>query len=339
MLILKEKKYGKKVPSGNKFILGVDVGATNCNFGIFKKNELLLSLHYKSERVISFTELVHCALDHLYRKHKIKCVSICIAAAGPRKGNVIAMTNRPWSVDATAIKRKTGLKKVSLINDFEAIAYGIDVIDHRKMKQIKKGNAVKGAPRVLLGAGTGLGKGVLVYDDLCKCYKSIASEGGHGDYVALGDEEKKLVEFIKKKEKHDIIEWEDVLSGRGLVNIFLFMEKKYHKSKHSKLIDRNANNICNYKYKDKIASRTFRLFVKIYARCAKNFALDVLAQGGVYIAGGIAANHSSIFKRYGFKDEFVKSRKQEKLLHDIPAFVITDYDISLYGAAYCAQRK
>ena len=339
MLILKEKKYGKRVPSGGNFVLGVDVGATNCNFGIFRKNELLISLHYKSEKVINFTELVHCAIDHLWRKHKIKCVSICIAAAGPRKGNVIQMTNRQWNVDAVAIKRKVGIKKVCLINDFEAIAYGIDVIDHSKMKQIKKGKAVRGAPRVLLGAGTGLGKSVLVWDDLCKCYKSIASEGGHGDYVALGKEEKQLVEFIKKQEGHDIIEWEDVLSGRGLVNIFLFMEKKYHKSKHSKLLRGSPDNICNYKFKDKIASRTFELFVKVYARCAKNFALDVLALGGVYIAGGIAANHSSIFKKYKFGDEFVKSRKQEELLHDIPAFVITDYDISLYGAAYCAQRK
>ena len=335
MLTLREKKYGKKVTSGKDFILAIDVGGTNCNFGVFKKYKLLLSLHYKSAKVTDFSELVHWALDHLWRKHKIKCNRICIAAAGPRKGNVIQMTNRAWNVDADKVSKKSRIKKVSLINDFEAIAYGIDVIDKKKLMQIKKGKAVKHGVRVLLGAGTGLGKSVLVY---CQGYRSMASEGGHGDYVALGKEEKQLVEFIKKREKHDIIEWEDLLSGRGLVNIFLFMEKKYHKSKHRKLIAGVPDNICNYKYRDKIAGKTFELFVKIYARCAKNFALDVLATGGVYIAGGIAANHSSIFKKFGFEDEFVKSRKQESLLHDIPAFVIKDYNISLYGAACCAQK-
>ena len=75
------------------------------------------------------------------------------------------------------------------------------------------------------------------------------------------------------------------------------------------------------------------MYARFYARCAKDFALNALAVGGVYIAGGIAAKNLPMFELPAFMKEFVNCGKQQALLQEIPVYVITDYNVSLYGAA------
>ena len=71
----------------------------------------------------------------------------------------------------------------------------------------------------------------------------------------------------------------------------------------------------------------------MYARFAKTFALDALATGGLYIAGGIAAHNVPLFESETFINEFLSCGKQKVLLSMIPIYVIADYNVSLYGAA------
>ena len=78
---------------------------------------------------------------------------------------------------------------------------------------------------------------------------------------------------------------------------------------------------------------TYLLFTKLYAKCAKNLALDTISVGGIYVAGGIAAKNIEMFKQPIFVETFTKSHFHSELLKDIPVYVITDYKISLYGAA------
>ncbi len=54
-------------------------------------------------------------------------------------------------------------------------------------------------------------------------------------------------------------------------------------------------------------------------------------------SGGIAANNLELFKDAYFTHEFINCGKQQELLKRIPIYVITDYNISLYGGvAYMA---
>ena len=53
----------------------------------------------------------------------------------------------------------------------------------------------------------------------------------------------------------------------------------------------SAVEISNTKTLNKCSQETFELFVYYFARAARNFALDTLARGGLYIAGGIAARN------------------------------------------------
>jgi glucokinase len=74
-----------------------------------------------------------------------------------------------------------------------------------------------------------------------------------------------------------------------------------------------------------------------YARCAKNIALDTLAMGGIYIAGGIAAKNKEIFQTEEFIQSFEASLKRSDVLKQIPIYLIVNYDVSLYGACLAAM--
>jgi len=48
----------------------------------------------------------------------------CFAVAGPVIGNVAEVTNLHWHMDAEALAKKFSIARVSLINDFYAVALG-----------------------------------------------------------------------------------------------------------------------------------------------------------------------------------------------------------------------
>jgi len=81
------------------------------------------------------------------------------------------------------------------------------------------------------------------------------------------------------------------------------------------------------------------LFTLFYARCAKNFALNTLATGGLYIAGGIASKNKKIFTSKIFKDEFENAYRRADVLKSIPISIIVNYNVSLYGACFAAMYQ
>ena len=141
-----------------------------------------------------------------------------------------------------------------------------------------------------------------------------------------------------------MVSWQDVLSGRGLKNIYQFLQATNESaSEHSEEIaraDYDPSLISEYKYVDLLSRKAFQMFTKYYARCAKLAAMDSLAFGGVFLAGGIAAKNTDIFTQddFGFNREFLKVKKLGDILESIPVYVIRDYNVGLYGAASVANH-
>ena len=81
------------------------------------------------------------------------------------------------------------------------------------------------------------------------------------------------------------------------------------------------------------------LFVTIYAAEAGNLALKLLATGGVYLGGGIAAKLVSKLAGPLFMQAFVGKGRMQPLLEAIPVKVITNEQTALMGAARCAVAK
>jgi glucokinase len=185
----------------------------------------------------------------------------------------------------------------------------------------------------------------LRYDNHFDAFIPIASEGGHADLPIYNDFEFKLVNYIKNlRGISQPITYEEVLSGRGLEAIYLFLRNitKTPDNKYTTEID-NSNNIAalisKYKDIDETCKETFRIFTRFYGRCAKNYALDTLAMGGLYIAGGIAAKNHEIFNSKEFLEEFENGYRREDILKKISIFVVVNYDVSLYGACFAAMLQ
>ncbi len=332
------------------FVLGADIGGTNTTLGVFgvkgKKLELLFYKRYNSTEISSIIPPIKEILEYSKNNHEFEIKEGCFGSAGVSlKKGVINLTNLDWGINAGEIVNETELSVVHIINDFQAIGYGINVLKHNSPSDILVVRAPKNKDnekktKALIGAGTGLGKSILFYEERKNNFIPLPSEGGHSDFPIKNELEFKLINFIKEKRFIEgPVRYEDLLSGQGIELIYFFLRSygKKLETKYDKLIDESNDKvplISKYREIDEICYETFKMFTKFYGRCAKNFSLDTLALGGLYIGGGIAAKNADIFKAKEFLDEFEDCFTQKEVLESIPIYVILNYDVSLYGAAY-----
>lgn len=343
MLPHKEVVYVKEIPSNANTLLVSDIGGTNSNFGVFdiqgRSATLLISLHYKSADVTDFADLITQLLEYLRQNYQIKIKRACLAAAGviSHDRTFVKPTNLAVSVDTKAIQQKTGLECVFLANDFEVIGYGIARINPKDVVTVYAGVAREHAHQAILGAGTGLGKCLMYWNDAVGRYVPLASEGGHADFPIQTQQEFDLCRYIQNYEGWQCnVSWEDVLSGNGIQRIHHFLSHSNRGGKQKKGMANHGphpDEIFKSRMFDVHCANTFKLYTQFYARCAKNYVLDALALGGIYIAGGIAAKNLEMFELPEFTQEFFNCGKQAELLKNVPIYVITDYNVSLYGAA------
>jgi glucokinase len=193
----------------NNYVLGVDIGGTNTNLAIAgveqNKPILLFSLNFKSRDIESLIPAIDQALDFSKNKYDINIDHACIGAAGvvSSSRDYAELTNVEWNVSTKDLIEQTSLKSAFLINDFQAVGYGINFLNLEEQKDIFKVRDCKtdissNDTRAIIGAGSGLGKCILIYDKNADAFIPIPSEGGHSDFPVQNDFEMKLIHFIKK---------------------------------------------------------------------------------------------------------------------------------------------
>lgn len=369
LTLTKEVMYIESIDPTGRYFLAGDIGGTNSNFGIFSlKAEtplLVASVHFKSQDIGVFTEFFKSVVDYIHERYSITFEAACIGAAGVVYPHRVYAhpTNLPIEINANELIKVTGIKVIFLINDFEAVALGVELVAPKDIIVINRGVHREHGNIGFVGAGTGLGKGIMVWHRDSRRYFPVSSEGGHADASFYDASEFALAEFIFQDHQAfpfqpgpvqtrsveaqpqagpqvglvGPVSWEDVLSGAGIQIIYRFLgtQKKYPTTAATLEIEKhnfNPDRISFYAQEDSRCKDTFDIYVKFYARCAKNFALDCLALNGMYIAGGIAAKNISMFFDPLFLQEFVRCRKEGTLLATIPVLIIADYNVSLYGA-------
>lgn len=344
----KEHKKFKR-QSYDSFVLASDVGGTNTSIGIFGvKNRfpiLICAFHFKSKELKNFEGAVNQALGFAREHYKIKITKACFAVPGvvSHKKDSAVIAKLGWSLSGKAIRKKTGLKKVMFLNDFEAIGYGINMAGNMRAKIIKKALKVPGANILVIGAGTGLGKALMEFDGHAGFYKPLPSEAGHMDFPAQTAEELKLVQFIRKHKKiKGPVSYEQIVSGNGITSIYLFLRSlhKYKDSKYTKEIAKSnaiPELISRYRKLDETCKAAFDIFRDNYAKFARNLAIDCFPFGGVYIAGGIAPKNISIFGRQFIKI-FEGNYEMADVLRRIPLYVVLDCSIGLLGAGFASAK-
>lgn len=326
----------------SRFAFCADVGGTKTDAAVFGlkrgKPEAVFVNRYVSGEIKNFLAVVKETIREA-EELGINLSRGCIAAAGPVSADrtSLTLTNLELEIDAKKISKNTPIKDVALVNDFAAVGYGLPYLKKADVVELprpsKKHRGKQSA--LIIGPGTGLG----VAFKLDK--KTIPSEAGHTVLNAVDDFEHELFEHLKKNVCYGSDpEYEDVVSGRGLVNIYDFLlsqncvrQEEAIRSKID-LSENKAETISQLalENKDKLCVKALEMFVTFFARVTKALVLSFLP-GEVYLAGGIAPKIINTLKSGTFVKEFERSQRMSEILKNTPIFVVTNPFAGLLGAA------
>jgi glucokinase len=138
-----------------------------------------------------------------------------------------AFSNRnEWVTDAAHIRAILPLAKILQVNDFEANAYGIAGAKPDSFELLYKGvsNPPSQSTKVVLGVGTGLGLAYITPENYV-----LRTHGGHMLPPMISDEHRGLYQFIGSHKSANLAPiYEDVVSGHGLFQTYLFLCKQNH---------------------------------------------------------------------------------------------------------------
>jgi glucokinase len=251
----------------------------------------------------------------------VEKADICVfAIAGPvERGTFSQPPLIPWSVDLSGGGEQFGIRRFALINDFLAQAFSCLSHIGASAQKILSGVSEKTAAIAVVGAGTGLGKAILLPDGTGG-YVGGPSEGGHTNFCAETDKEFEFQKMFIPRLGGDYLTFNDVVCGRGLSYIHEFLTgAKLPPQEVAATFDKD--------------SETLKWAAKFYGRVCRNFALETLAYGGMYIAGGVAAKNPVLIQHAEFERSFRNSYAHRRVLEKIPVFLIDNEESGLWGAA------
>jgi glucokinase len=262
--------------------------------------------------------------------------------AGPVCNGRVQTPNLPWLVDGSELAGLLGLARVTLINDLQANAYGIPLLEEDDFALINPGQPDPAGAIAVISAGTGLGEAMAVWDGTV--HRPLPSEGGHADFAPRNELETELLLHLRAE--HGRVSYERILSGPGLVNLYRFLRNRRHLAENPAVaaemqhhdpaatISRAAlENRCP------LCGQALDLFVSLYGAEAGNLALRALATGGIYLGGGIAPKIVERLCRPAFMLAFTNKGRLSPLLETIPVRVILNDRTALLGAGRHAQLE
>lgn len=289
----------------------------------------------------AYPGLAPMAYEFLATQGRLGIERACFGVAGPVSGTAsrqhASLTNLPWRMDSDELAQSLGLTHVRLINDFQALGYGIDALDRDSVEPLQEVAGEAGGPRLVIGAGTGLGVAFLHH--VGTHYEVFPTEAGHMDFAPTDEDQDDLLTWLRRQ--HERVSYERVVSGMGIEDTFRFFLEREGRNDHPAL---NAPDIsaavsaAASDGHDPLAVRTLALFVDAYGSVAGNLALAALARGGVYVAGGIAPKILPMLKDGRFMAAFNRKGRMAPLTRTMPVYVITDPKAGLLGAAIAARR-
>ncbi len=251
----------------------------------------------------------------------------CLGVAGPTDGRNAKLTYLPWSLAASDLERRFAIPHVTLANDFAAAAHGLPLVEPARIVTLHAGQPVERGPRVILGAGTGLGVAGLVWQGAG--YRIIAGEGGHIGFAPQTSQQGELWRWLL--EQNGRVTTEDIVSGPGLARIHAFLGGRPQQP--------DAIGNAALAGSDPLASDALRLWLACYGAFAGDLALHWLARGGVYLAGGIAAKLLPGTDAAPFIEAFLAKREHRSLAQDMPVRLVTDENLGLRGTLALASKR
>ncbi len=330
--------------SATRFLAG-DIGGTRTRLLLAERDgaqpRTLAEQYFDSRKYAGLAEVI---AEFRRDAHRVAIDAACFAIAGPVRRDAgdesVRVTNLPWVIARTELARTIGVPRLRLMNDFEAVGYGIERLGDHELVVLQTGRPARHGPRAVLGAGTGLGQALLLWQGDRDVV--VPTEGGHVDFGPTDALQLELAHWLI--ERLGRASYEDILSGAGLARLYAFLRGRGTIPESPAVAaaleagDPAAAIHEAALAQDPLAQAALDLFVDIYGAQAGNLALATGATGGVYVAGGIAPRIVGRLRAGGFLAAFRNKGRMAEFLKGIPLQVIASPDVGLRGALACAER-
>lgn len=307
-------------------ILGGDLGGTKTLLALAETAgglpRIVREERFDSQAYSRFDDLL---ADFLRGETGIE--SAAFGLAGPTDGRTAQLTYLPWRIDAGALEKAFGIGQVTLANDFASAALGLELLEPSQLITLQAGMPVGQAPRVVLGAGTGLGVAGLIWHN--GHYQVIPGEGGHMGFAPHSLKGVELWRWLF--DQYGRATAEDIVSGPGLARVYRFLSG----------IDKTPAEVTEAALAgtDPVAADTLNFWLAAYGAFAGDLAMKWLAYGGVFIAGGVAAKLMPQATLKPFLDAFNAKREHRRIAEAMPIYLVTEERLGLLGAVALAADR
>ena len=315
-------------PPSLRHILAADIGGTSSRFGHFTLAEdgaltLRRQVRLSTQAAGSFTELLAALPAAGFDLPVHEAAAAAFAVPGAVVGRTVRFANIDWTLDLNELERAYGLGQSACVNDFLAQAHGCRLLGEAA-ESVLPGAMNPAKTQAVIGAGTGLGHAALIPlpDGTCL---ALASEAGQTAAPFFGPKETAFAEFLARATGEDYVRADSVLSGSGLEHLHRFLTGE-------------ALTAAQISRQLSADSPTTALFARFYGRAARDYALTVLADGGVFVSGGVAAKNPLLVAHPEFAREFRASPTYAAFLADIPVRLAREENVGLFGAAAIARN-
>jgi len=296
-----------------------DIGGTNARFGLVHADgaPVVDVVSFKCGDHESPQAAAGLYLEQLTRRDgkAVRPQSMALALATPIVGDTVKMTNSAWIVSRTELANALGARRVLLLNDFEALALALPLLDDEQTRWIGAARADRRWPMAVIGPGTGLGVSscVLVNGG----WIALAAEGGHVTAAAADDFEGDVLRVLRGELVH--VSAEHLMSGVGLP----LLHRAVCAVRGAPFQPLDAEGITR-------AAREHG--------DADNVALTVGARGGVFVAGGIVPRLGELFITSRFRERFEAKGRFAAYMARIATGLIVAPHAALTGAAHALAQ-
>lgn len=311
--------------------LAADVGGTHARVGLVRGpaggNQVSV-LAYHKYVCADWPDLATILRDFRDREARGPLSRCALACAGYPIDDVVVNDNLPWPVRIDEIRHALGLDDLSLLNDFEALAYATRYLGATAGIPLTAAtSASQRGPSVVVGPGTGLGSAVLIPGPQQPTV--LATEAGQTSLAPGNALERAVLEVLAQGNRH--VSCEHVLSGPGLVNLYRALCAL--QSTPVGYATPEAVTAAALRGDDARARQTLDVFCGLFGSFVGDLAMLYGAGGGIWLAGGILPQIHDFLVRSSFVERFLHKGRMRAFLERVPVRLMEHGQLGVMGAA------
>lgn len=317
-------------------LVALDIGGTHARFALASVGE---------DGAITLGEPVtlktsdYASLQTAWEEFDRRCDApipraAAIAIAGPVTGGIVRMTNNSWVLNTGALDEQLGLDRVTVLNDFGAVAHAVARAPDEQLVHITGPEMALPERGTISVIGPGTGLGVAHVHRYPGGYHVQATEGGHIEFAPLDEMDDWMLGRLRRQ--YIRVSTERVHSGPGILEIYRALAAR--EQRPATLEDDRSIWEQGIARQDSLAAAAVDRFCTSLGSLVGDYALAHGASA-VVLAGGLGLKLREVLPRSGFGERFRFKGRYTQMMAGIPVKLIVHPQPGLYGAVTAFQME